>query len=459
MAGLLEVGSLADAVGGAWVRRPEGSAPLEGVGIDSRQDLAGRVFFAIKGERHDGHDHVAEAARRGARAVVVHRGVRVPRVPVVRVDDTRLALGRLAAWWRRRLRSTRVVCVTGSVGKTTTKSLIDRVLGGSMPGRCAERSFNNDIGLPLSLLEARTGDRYLVLEIGANNPGEIDALAAIAKPDIGVVTAVGRAHLAGFGGLASVAREKASMLRHLNGHGLAVVNADAPLLDGHLGGLREVVSYGASAGCDLQLTDRGAEGEGWYLEVNGSRRFGLGLPGRHNALNALAAVAVGRRLGVSDEAIDRALAAARPVEMRMASRAVAGMTVYNDAYNANPDSVMAALETFAELAAGAARRVVILGDMRELGAETETLHRQVGLRLVEMKGPGAPDLVVLVGESAEACAGPLREAWDPARFTVLADGDGFPRAAAAWLKPGDAVLLKASRALALERVIDELASA
>jgi UDP-N-acetylmuramoyl-tripeptide--D-alanyl-D-alanine ligase len=222
--------------------------------------------------------------------------------------------------------------------------------------------------------------------------------------------------------------------------------------------LREVVTYGGSAHCDLQLTARGAEGEGWFLEVNGNRRFGLGLPGRHNALNALAAIAIGRRLGVSDEAIGRALAAAQPVQMRMARCAVAGMTVYNDAYNANPDSVMAALETFAELAAGATRRVVILGDMRELGPETETLHRQVGRYLVEMKDRGAPDLVVLVGESARACAEPRRQAWDSARYTVLADDEVFPQAVAACLQPGDAVLLKASRALALERVIDELAS-
>jgi UDP-N-acetylmuramoyl-tripeptide--D-alanyl-D-alanine ligase len=355
--------------GGRWLQPPQHNGKLRGVGIDSRSDLARRVFVAIRGETHDGHGHLREAVSAGAGLLIVHElptGGLPGDVGVILVDDTRKALGRLAAAYRQQLSGAVVIAVTGSAGKTTVKMLIDRVLSTSLRGRAAPKSFNNDIGVPLTILSADPHDEYIVVEIGANAPGEIGQLAAIARPNIGVITTVGRAHLQGFGTLSKVAHEKAMLLRHLKSHQvrrLAVVNADVPRLRDHLCIPHTVKLFGEAEDADLRLTDRGAENGAWWLEVNRSQRFRLGLPGRHNAVNALAAVAVARRLWIDDTLIDDALAGCRPVDMRLTRQHVNGVMVYNDAYNANPESVVASLETFAELAADAPRRVIVLGDM------------------------------------------------------------------------------------------------
>ena len=197
--------------------------------------------------------------------------------------------------------------------------------------------------MPLTILAAEPQDVYLIVEIGANRPGEIDGLARIARPDVGVITSVGRGHLAGFGTLETVAREKASLLRHLGRGGLAVVTADAPLLRPHLHHAGPTVRFGRAEDADLRLTRHGSDEGGCWFEVGGSRRFRLGLPGRHNAVNALAAVAVARRLGVTDGRISEALGRCRPMPMRMSRHEIDGIVLYNDAYNANPESVIASL--------------------------------------------------------------------------------------------------------------------
>ncbi|MHC4305530.1 MAG: UDP-N-acetylmuramoyl-tripeptide--D-alanyl-D-alanine ligase, partial [Planctomycetota bacterium] len=368
---------------GRWLQAAARNGRLCGVGIDSRAELAHRVFVAIRGETHDGHDHLRQAAEAGASLMIVQRlpagGVPAD-VGVILVDDTREALGRLATAYREQLAGAVVVAITGSVGKTTVKMLIDRVLSTSLRGRAAPKSFNNDIGVPLTILGADPHDEYVVVEIGANAPGEIGRLAAIAQPDIGVITAAGRAHLQGFGSPEKVAEEKAMLLRHLRSNRmrrLAIVNADVPSLRNHCCIPHTVKLYGEADDADLQLTDRGAQAGAWWLEVNRSHRFRLGLPGRHNAVNALAAVAVARRLWIDDALIDDALAECRPIDMRMTCQHVNGVAIYNDAYNANPESVVASLETFAELAADAPRRVLVLGDMLELGPMAADLHREV----------------------------------------------------------------------------------
>ena len=461
---------LAVHTGGRWLRRPAGLISLHGVGIDSRQELAGRAFVAIRGERYDGHDFLADAVEAGARLVVVDsvprawlsrccgpQGRMPDRVGVLLVDDTRAALARLAAAHRRRLSTTTVIAVTGTCGKTTAKGLIDTVLSTSMRGVAAPRSYNNDIGVPLTILGAEPRDAYLIVEIGANRPGEIDGLARIARPDVGVITSVGRAHLAGFGTLETVAREKASMLHHLDPGGLAVVTADAPLLRPHLHHAGPTVRFGLAEDADLRLTRLGSDAGGRWFEVSGSRRFRLGLPGRHNATNALAAVAVARRLGVTDGRISAALGRCRPMPMRMSRHEIDGIVLYNDAYNSNPDSVIASLETFAELAAGAARRVIVLGDMLELGEHAPALHREIGDRLLELDRRLPIARLVLVGELAAYIAEPIRRRWPSKRLTRLEALE--PAAAtelAASFEPGDAILLKGSRAIGLERLVDAL---
>jgi UDP-N-acetylmuramoyl-tripeptide--D-alanyl-D-alanine ligase len=448
--------AFASAAGGRWLAAPPPALRLEGVGTDTRQDLSGRAFVALRGANHDGHDFLGQAAASGAVALVVDRAppaaAAAPR-PALLVDDTRRALLRLAAAHRATLARTTVIAVTGSCGKTTVKALLDAVLSTRLRGRAAPRSFNNDVGLPLALLAADPDDDYLVLEIGANHPGEVGALAEVARPDIGVITMVGRAHLEGFGSAGAVVAEKAALLDHLSGPRLAVVNADAPELRAHVHRAAHCILFGAAPDAEVRLSGRGRNGHGWWFEVGGWCRFALGLPGRHNAVNALAAVAVGRRLGIADDRIGEALARARPVEMRLSRIESGGITVYNDAYNANPDSVLASLDTFAEEASGARRRIVVLGDMLELGAESAELHVEVGRRLAELSRRSALDGVVLVGALAAHAAEPLDRAWRRAHVTLLASPDPPSAAAlAGGLEPGDAVLLKASRAVGLERI-------
>ena len=313
-------------------------------------------------------------------------------------------------------------------------------------------SFNNDIGVPLTILDAAVGDDYLIVEIGTNSPGEIEAMAAIARPDLAVITKVGRAHLEGFGSVEAVAAEKASLLGHLCPGRPAIVNADCRPLRPHLRIPGAVVLCGEAEDADLRLTGR--DGAAGWFEVNGRDRFHLGLPGRHNAVNALCAVAVARRLGVPDSMIDAALGACEPVDMRMSRREIGAITVYNDAYNANPDSMIASLEAFGEQTAGVSRRVVVLGDMNELGAAAPELHREVGRSLLEMTRTTPVDHLVLVGELAAFIADPLEASWPPDHLTRLPEltATNAPDIARL-LHPGDAVLLKASRTVALEQLI------
>ncbi|MBT8486024.1 MAG: UDP-N-acetylmuramoyl-tripeptide--D-alanyl-D-alanine ligase [Phycisphaerae bacterium] len=443
---------------GRWRQRPETPLTPVGLGTDTRADLSGRAFLALRGERYDANEHLAEAVAAGAVMLIADRGeVPVPAgVPCLEVDDGRLALGRIARAHRRTLESTRVIAITGSCGKTTTKRLIHSVLRRALAGTAAPRSFNNDVGVPLSILAASPDDQYLVLEIGTNAPGEVATLASIAEASVAVVTGIGPAHLAGFGSVEAIAREKGALLAHLPADGLAVVNAASHELDGLLRRLNAVVRYGDDPAADLRLTDRGRDAEGWWFEVNGRRRYRIGLPGRHNAINALAAIAVGRRLGLDEDDIAAGLAAADAPPMRMTHVRVAGLDLYNDAYNANPRSMEAALETFLELAETATRRVLILGDMGELGDAADEHHRALGRRLAGEAD--RLDRIVLIGALAPQIGVGIAAAGRRIPVTHHATLDAATRVSIRRdLRPGDAVLLKASRSLALERLAEDLA--
>lgn len=447
--------------GGRWLTRPASGSALTGVGIDTRGDLQRKVFVAVRGERHDGHDYLRQAAAAGASVLIVHRhpsageGDLPAGVGILLVDDTRAALGRLAAAWRQTLSPTTVIAVTGSCGKTTVKKLLDEVLSGTRRGTAAPLSFNNDLGLPLAILAADPADEYLILEIGANNPGEVGQLSRIARPDIGVITMIGRAHLAGFGSVATITAEKAAMLEYLQGPRVAVVNADCPGLRDRFGAADSVVLFGEDADADLRLTGWAAREGGGRMEVDHATHYDLGLPGRHNAVNALAAVAVARHLGTPEPVIAAALAACGPVAMRLSRHDVGEVTFYNDAYNANPDSMAASLEAFADLAADAPRRVVVLGDMLELGTDAAEQHREIGRRIVDLDRRLPLDRLVLVGAMSSYIAEPLLDRWSSHRVMLLDNLDRSNAAAVvASLQPGDAVLLKGSRALGLEAVID-----
>jgi len=453
---------LCDAVQGTWLRHATFRVIPDGVGIDSRGDLTNRVFFAIAGDRHDGHEYLHQAAAAGASVLVVERDdLDLPEeVGILRVQSTRQALGRLARAHRQTLINTTVIAITGSAGKTTTKSLVEGVLSSAMPGTCAEKSFNNDIGVPLTILAASQDDRYLILEIGTNAPGEIDALAAIAQPNIAVITMVGRSHLAGLGSVEAVAREKASLLKHLipqriepgntEDVALAILHADSPELRAYT--TDTAITFGEAPHATLRLTGRGRDADHWWFEVNAARRFALNLPGKHNAVNALVAVAIGRTMGIDDAAISTALRTVQPGPMRFAPQPWRDALVYNDAYNANPDSMRAALETFAELTTDAPRRIIILGDMGELGDSAIALHQQLSAPLAAIHAQNPIAHCVLIGPLAQHIAD--GSASVAAHITLVPTLTEQTIAQIQQLiQPGDAVLLKASRSCALERIL------
>ncbi len=444
-----------------WLQKPDKLPHVKGVGIDSREDLTHKAFIAINGDKHDGHDHLAQAVDRGAQLLIIEsaraKSLTVPPgVAMMHVESTRAALGRIANAYRQSLRGTKVIAITGSSGKTTTKRLIHGVLATTHSGISSPKSFNNDIGVPLTLLSAKSSDRFAVVEIGTNAPGEIADLARIAAPDIAVITMVGRSHLERLGSIEGVAREKGSLLAVLPADdGVAIINADYPLLRPHLRRVKFKFLFGESEEADLRLTARGEINDHWWFEVNGRMRFEIALPGRHNALNGLAAVAVGRRFGLDDEAIRAGLLSVKPEAMRMTPQVSGGATFFNDAYNANPDSMIAALDTFAELAGGARRRIVVLGDMLELGDESASLHREIAAHIARIDDRCGLDHVILIGKHMAEAAGDIRKHFGKDRMThVAALNDRAIASVRKLIRTGDAVLVKASRGMELERVIE-----
>ncbi len=450
--------SIRAAVGGTYRARAQVVSLAGGVSIDTRTLRPGQIFAAFKGEKVDGHRYLHEAQKAGSTLAIVERGGELPGelpegMTIIEVESTRAALGKLARAYRKALTSTRVIAVTGSNGKTTTVRLIDQVLATRFRGSASIKSFNNDIGLPLTILAAKPTDQYVVCEAGMSSPGEIGYLAPIASPDIAVITSVGRAHLEKLGSQRAIAREKASLLQGLMPGGLGVVPADAAYLEEFLRPDVAHVRFGASEHADLRLTELESHAGGVRFATNGGQRYEIGLLGAHNAFNAAAAIAVARRMGMSEESIAEALRNARGAEMRLDRRTIAGIEVINDAYNANPDSVLAAVRAFGGLMTGVERRVLVLGEMLELGEAGPGLHEEVGRAIAETVRAGqGPDFVVLVGDLARLAQEPIVSALGP-DGVVLEPEAGDGRSIAERLRPGDGVLLKGSRSVGLERVV------
>jgi UDP-N-acetylmuramoyl-tripeptide--D-alanyl-D-alanine ligase len=430
--------------------------PVAGVSIDSRSLAVGEAFFAIQGHRLDGHAFLADAAARGAACLVVHTlPDDVPaNVPLVLVEDTTRALGRLAAWHRRRF-AIPVVAVTGSNGKTTTKELAAGVLTTRWHVLKPERSFNNQWGLPLTLLALGPEHQAAVLEIGTNAPGEIAALAALAGPTVGIVTTVAAVHTEFLGSLDGVREEKAGLVRALPADGVAVLNADDTRVAGMARDTRaRVVTYGRAAAADVRVIGEPVDDEGglrFTLESAGARQeVTLALAGRHNVTNALAAAAAGVGLGVSLADIAQGLGQVQPVAGRCVWRQAGAVAILDDTYNASPVSVKAALETVAAHRRGR-RVIVVLGDMLELGPIAEDAHREVGRAVAALPA----DEFVGVGRAMPAAV-------EAARAAGLAEArhlTTFEDTVAHLLKrltAGDVVLVKGSRGMRMERVVDAL---
>ncbi len=426
------------------------------VSTDSRNLPAGALFIALRGERFDGHGFAAKALEQGAAAVMVEEGAGLDVSPAIVVQDTRLALGKLAAWHRSRMPA-RVLAVTGSNGKTTVKEMLAAILkaeAGEAAVLATSGNLNNDIGMPLTLLRLTPAHRYAVLEMGMNHPGELDYLSRLARPDAALVNNALRAHLEGLGTVEAVARAKGEIYAGLKDDGVALVNADDP----HAALLRElaaphrVIAFGLAQGevrADCVLKPFGAE-----LKLHtptGEADVTLNVPGQHNARNAVAAAALAQVAGVSLASIAAGLAAYVGTKGRLQTHpCILGARLIDDTYNANPDSVAAAI---AVLAAQKGTRLLVLGDMGELGPDAAALHSEIGatakragidrllclgelsLNTVQAFGPGAMHF-----ERIEELLAEVENA--------MAEGHGQQA-----LGLGVTVLVKGSRFMQMERVV------
>ncbi|GAA1732942.1 UDP-N-acetylmuramoyl-tripeptide--D-alanyl-D-alanine ligase [Isoptericola hypogeus] len=441
--------------------------------VDSRRVSPGALFVALPGEHVDGHDFAAGAVEAGAALVLAARAL--DGVPTVVVDDVQTALGELARDVLARLRDAgdvRVVAVTGSVGKTTTKDLLGQLLARELPADAVvvpSGSFNNEVGLPLTVLRATEATRCLVLEMGADGPGNIAYLTRIAPPDVGVVLAVGSAHVGKFGSVEAIAATKAEMVTGVRPGGTVVLNADdqrVAAMAALAGPDRRVLTFGTIPAADVRATDvevdatgraafglRLGEGDAGPVDVG----VGLRLVGAHHVSNALAAAAVATALGTSPADVADALSQATPLSPhRMAvTERPDGVTVIDDAYNANPDSMRAALRTLAVMAGRSRRSVAVLGEMLELGEGSRAAHDALGRLVVRLN----VKLLVVVGEGAyHIHEGAMQEGSWGEESVFVPDRDAAREVLADALAPGDVVLVKSSLGSGLWRLGDELAA-
>ena len=424
------------------------AAAVSGVSTNSRELGPGDLFFALVAKR-DGHEFVADAFNAGAAAAVISRPLQVPAgKAAILVADTLKALGDLAAWYRRQMPAT-VIGVTGSNGKTTTKEMIFHVLTGAAPTVKNPGNFNNNIGVPHTLFKIEPADRFAVVEMGTSAHGEIRRLAEIGGPQLGVVTNVSATHLEGLGTPQGVAMEKGCLIEALPAGGIAVLNADdfwcrkiATRASARLS------MYGFEEGAGVLATAVQHSAKGARFEALG-KTFQLQVLGQHNVANALAAIAVAFNLGLDLDMIAARLAAFRLPPMRMERIEIGSIVIINDAYNANLESMRAALHEFARLPVPG-RKVAVCGDMLELGEQSDDIHRQVG----KLAATCGFDLLLAVGEQARMLArGAIEAGMPPARVVHLPGTEAAQAALAGLLKAHDTILLKASRRMALENLV------
>lgn len=429
---------------------------INAICTDTRTIRPGECFFAISGPHFDGHHYVGQAFDKGAACAVVQRDIDLPPAQKDRlliVNDTIKALGQLAAWYRSQLPA-KVIAITGSAGKTTTRHITHHVLSKFFPCHQATKSFNNHIGLPLTILSARPEHQILLLELGTNHPGEIGYLTRIARPDIAIVTCVAAAHLEGFGSVDHIIREKLSISEGLTPGGLFIVNGDQPEIICYTMSLnRPYLMFGTGPACDFQGQNLKTQGNWGELTIEGLP-IKVPMPGRANLMNSLAAWAICKTLGLSLSDFADAIKDIEPVAMRMNIETIGPIQVIVDCYNANPASMDNALDCLSTLSQMDHRRAVfVAGCMAELGPASQKFHYELGQKAVHngvqflaAAGPFASDII----------AGATQAGLNPARCKSFPDTQFLCDNLHEFIQPADIVLVKGSRSAGMEKAVEQL---
>jgi len=432
---------------------------ISGVSTDSRKVSPGDLFFAIRGKRFDGHKFVTAALEKGAVGAVVSQEFASPDSKagasfpddkaLFRVRDTVTALGELAKYYRSVLVTT-VVGITGSNGKTTTKEMVYHLLSGSRAACKAEKSFNNFIGLPLTIFKIEPGCDCAVLEMGVSHPGEIRRLAAIARPDIAVILNISEAHLQGLVNILGVALAKAELLDALDERGAAILNKDDPWCEKMASRCRgKVIKFGLSALADVFATHIRATKKGISFMLGGTFPIKVPVIGRHNVYNALAAIAVAKRVGLAQHEIAERFKSFSGPPMRMERSSYKGAEIINDCYNANPRSMECALAEISQMKVKG-RKVFVCGDMLELGQFSKGLHRQLGQRIA---GSGVDVLFTVGKEARQTAIAASKSGISPGNIFSFSTSEEAAEPLMALVKEGDLVFLKGSRGIRLENAL------
>jgi len=442
---------------GATLSSGDGTVVINKVSTDSRTIKPGELFVALHGENFEGHDFVEAGAKAGATGALVdlNWAGSVPNdFVLLRATDTLQAYQMLAANYRRSL-TLKVLAITGSNGKTSTKDFAASVLARKFRVTKTEGNFNNHVGLPRTILEATSGDQIAVWELGMNHPGEIAALAKIAAPDVAIITNIGVAHIEFMGSREAIAMEKGALAEAIEPEGTVILNADDPFTQGIAERTRARVVLAGTTGGSVRAIEirQSAEGSEFTI-VEGAHRCRAQLPvaGSHMVQNALLAVAAGRAFGLSIEECAAGLAAAPLTKARLQIKEIGGVQFLDDSYNANPDSMKAALRTLVELDADG-KRIAVLGEMRELGSESERGHREVGETAATLE----VNQLITIGDTAELIAEGARTAGLQKVLSARSTAEAA-NLLGKIARPGDLVLIKGSRAARTEEVIEKFGS-
>ncbi len=444
----------------AEMKTPITKGLVTGVSIDSRTIQPEELFVAIRGDQFDGHEYIEDVIASGVKAVIIDRSIPIPQsfaendVCVMKVECSRKALGQLARHYRRSLgHGVMVIAVTGSNGKTTTREMIYHILSQHKKGHRSPKNFNNDIGVPLSIFGIEPDHDFVVLEIASNQPGEIAELSRIAEPDVSVITSIAPSHLDGFKNVDGVMSEKISIVSGMPDRGVVICSQDDPVLLERLKPQdRHLITFGFDVQADISVLEYDRSDSGMTFVTNDHCRVNLPVLGKHNVSNALAALATVRRMGLTSHDFANAMTNFQGVSQRMAVKQANGISVIDDSYNANPSSMAAALKELAYLK-DVKRRVLIIGDMEDLGANAEEYHRQLGIEIANSN----VDLLLAVGPKAAIAANTaIEHGMGLGSVQRSINSKRLARLVKSLLLDDDVVLVKGSRSMEMEKVVESL---